>query len=130
MVAWVVNVRPHLRKSMPFLLVRPTFPILGPAPLGLSHSLDALCFESVHQPFSNQPLAHSFLKMPGCMGFLPSDMRLNVQTCGRFDVFSTYPLSFQFLAHSFAKERNSTLFFSWASALFAKNHPGWGGPPR
>ncbi len=37
-----------------------------------------------------------------------------------------YPLSFHILAHSFALTKNSTLLFSSASALFAKNHPGWG----
>src|SRR4029077_4425145 len=41
-------------------------------------------------------------------------------------VFPSYPLSFQTLAHSFARGKNSTLLFSIASALFAKNHPGWG----
>ncbi len=38
-----------------------------------------------------------------------------------------YPLYFQTLAHSFALTKTSTLLFSIASALFAKNHPGWGG---
>src|SRR6266705_2192253 len=37
-----------------------------------------------------------------------------------------YPLYFQTLAHSFALTKTSTLLFSIASALFAKNHPGWG----
>jgi hypothetical protein len=45
---------------------------------------------------------------------------------GRSNVFPSYPLSFQTIAHSFALTKNSTLFFSIASALFAKNHPGWG----
>src|SRR6266576_5946438 len=39
----------------------------------------------------------------------------------------TYPLSFHILAHSFPIAKNSTLLFSGASALFAKNHPRWGG---
>jgi RNA polymerase sigma-70 factor, ECF subfamily len=39
-----------------------------------------------------------------------------------------YLFSFQLLAHSFGLARNSTLLFSVASALFAKNHPGWGVP--
>jgi len=43
-----------------------------------------------------------------------------------FNVFPTYLLSFQTIAHSFALTKNSTLFFSSASALFAKNHPGGG----
>ncbi len=37
-----------------------------------------------------------------------------------------YPLSFHILAHSFALTKTSTLLFSIASALFAKNHRGWG----
>src|SRR5216683_379238 len=37
---------------------------------------------------------------------------------------NTQVLSFHTLAHSFALTKNSTLFFSSASALFAKNHPG------
>src|SRR5216683_5360351 len=39
---------------------------------------------------------------------------------------NTQVLSFHTLAHSFALTKNSTLFFSSAPALFAKNHPGWG----
>src|SRR6266704_2106481 len=35
-----------------------------------------------------------------------------------------YPLSFHALAHSFALTKTSTLLFSIASALFAKNHRG------
>jgi hypothetical protein len=45
---------------------------------------------------------------------------------GPSTVFPSYPLSFQTIAHSFALTQNSTLLFSSASALFAKNHPGWG----
>jgi hypothetical protein len=41
----------------------------------------------------------------------------------------TYPLSFQTLADSFARGKNSTPFFSSGSALFAKKHPGWVGVP-
>jgi hypothetical protein len=142
MLAWVVINRQQPRQFVPFLVVRPSFPILEPSPLALSHSLDALCFKSVHQPFSNQALPHSFLKMPGCMGFLPCDMRFNrsstasverrsrpcrdVQTYERSNVFPTYPPSFHVLAHSFTLNKNSTPLFSDVSALFAKNHPGWG----
>src|SRR5260370_7394914 len=38
----------------------------------------------------------------------------------------TQVLSFHTLAHSFAPTKNSTRLFSIDSALFAKNHPGWG----
>src|SRR6266581_6263429 len=43
--------------------------------------------------------------------------------------FPTYPLSFHSVAHSFALCKSTTLFFSIVSALFAKNHPGWGYGP-
>jgi hypothetical protein len=50
-------------------------------------------------------------------------------TCRRFNVQTfRYPLSFHTLANSFARRKNSTPFFSSDSALFAKNHPGWGAP--
>jgi hypothetical protein len=41
-------------------------------------------------------------------------------------LYLSYPLYFQSLAHSFALKKMSTLLFSISSALFAKNHPGWG----
>src|SRR6266568_7910411 len=37
-------------------------------------------------------------------------------------------LSFHTLAHSFALAKITTSLFSSDSALFAKNHPGWGYP--
>ena len=60
-------------------------------------------------------------------GYLPQAKYLSPPPAsGRPDVFQNYPLSFQTLAHSFARSKNSTPFFSSDSALFAKNHPGWG----
>ena len=53
----------------------------------------------------------------------------NPQTFQRFGVFSSDLLFFQTLANSFALNKNSTLFFSISSELFAKNHPGWGEGP-
>lgn len=38
----------------------------------------------------------------------------------------SYLFSFQILAHSFARNKNSTLFFSFVSALFVQNTRGWG----
>jgi len=68
---------------------------------------------------------------------LPESFRCNLQktrgrglrfsgvpTFGRFNLFSTYPLSFQTLAHSFALCKMLSHLFSSRSALFAKNHPG------
>jgi len=76
-------------------------------------------------------------KNPGRTSFKPHILPakcLSVFSCfstfGRSDVptcFPTYPLSFQTIANSFARRKNSTLFFSSDSELFAKNHPGWGG---
>jgi hypothetical protein len=51
----------------------------------------------------------------------------NPDLVAKSNVFSSYPLSFQTLANSFARGKNSTLLFSIVSELFAKNHPGWGG---
>ena len=47
-------------------------------------------------------------------------------TFQRSNDFSTYPLSFHTLAHSFALTKNSTLLFSSNSALFTQKHPGVG----
>lgn len=52
--------------------------------------------------------------------------RSDVQSRRLFNVFPSYPLSVHTLAHSFARTKYSTLLFSIVSALFAKNHPGWG----
>src|SRR5712692_6001997 len=140
MLSCVVKSRPHLprasrdpRQSVPFLSLPSTFPNFEPFRFALSHSLDALPSKSVHQPFSHQPLPHSFLKVPGCMSFLPCDCAFrpsDVQTCGPSDDSASYPLSFHILAHSFARSKNSSLVFSIASALFAKNYPGWGYAPQ
>jgi hypothetical protein len=54
--------------------------------------------------------------------------RSGVQTCGRIIVFPSYPLPFHTIAHSFARCKNSTLFFSIDCALFAQNTRG-GVPP-
>jgi hypothetical protein len=71
-------------------------------------------------------------RLPACVGILPVlelftlPQGSNIQTCGRSNALLIYPLSFQTLAHSFAPSKDTTLLFSSASALFAKNHPGWG----
>ncbi len=43
-------------------------------------------------------------------------------------LFSYSCVLFCALLHFFARTKNSTLFFSIASALFGKNAPGWGTP--
>jgi hypothetical protein len=63
--------------------------------------------------------------IPNCRG-VPSFDAQTLRTSGSSNNVSTYPLSIQTLAHSFALKKISTPFFSIDSALFAKNHPGWG----
>src|SRR6266849_1884120 len=112
MLPCLVNSRPHPRQYMPFLSGRPTFPVSELFPFALSRSLDALCSKSVHQPFSNQSLPHSFSKMPGCMGLLPCDIRLDVETFERADLQTTpraIPFLFTFLRTLFpSTAHNST----------------------
>jgi hypothetical protein len=60
------------------------------------------------------------------MGGVPSPRHSNAQTRGRFDVFPSDLLSFHILAHSCAHTKKSSLLFSTASALFAKNTRGGG----
>src|SRR5260370_30102173 len=130
MLPCLVKWQPHPRRSSSFLSVCPAIPVSEPFRPALSHSLDALCSKSVHQPFSNQPLPHSFSKMPGCMGFLPCDPRFDrssttfverrsrsgrdVRTFVRADVQMT-PRAILFLftflrtlLHFFALKKNST----------------------
>ena len=134
MLPCLVKSRSQPRQSQPLLSVRPAFPVLESSSLALSYSLDALCSESFHQPFSNQPLPNSFLKMPGRMGFLLSDMPFDVQTFGRVDIQRTpRPIPFLFtflrtLLHFIALRKNSSPFISSDSALFAKKPPGVGVP--
>jgi hypothetical protein len=83
-------------------------------------------------PYPASPLFATLPKTAGVCGILPIlelftlPQRSNVQTCGRSNVLLIYPLSFQILAHSFAARKIVSRLFSKASALFAKNHPGWG----
>src|SRR5260370_7623210 len=59
--SFLPNVQTFQRSNLPtrFVLSR----------LALSHSFAALCPKSVEQLLFHQSLPHSFLKMPGCMGF-------------------------------------------------------------
>jgi hypothetical protein len=82
-------------------------------------------FNPFADPHPLTPVASILLRKHGGEG-APFPQPSDVQTFGPSDVFPTYPLSFQILAHSFALSKNSTLLFSSASALFAKNDPGWG----
>src|SRR5260370_9810600 len=76
-------------------------------------------------PFWNSPLVLCALCVSALQVSLLFHSTFNLQTCQRFFI---YPLSFHTLAHSFARIKNSTLFFSIVSALFVKNYRGWGTP--
>ena len=133
MVAWVVIDRRHHRQAGPFALPlsTPLFPPphlspLLPTPYGHSYTTAA------PQPLCNQSLTHSFYLDGGCTPPARSPLATAIPT--------HYPLptSSSFFSHScalfctflhfFALTKNSTPLFSIVSALFAKNHPGWGTP--
>src|SRR6266478_505954 len=133
MVAWVVIDRRHYRQAGRFamLLLTPLFPLPHLSPL-LPYSYGHSYTTATHQPLCNQSLTHSFYLDGGCTPLLdlPSRPRslLNTQ-------YPPQVLSFHILAHSFAhfciflrSPKNSTPLFSIVSALFAKNHLGWGTP--
>jgi hypothetical protein len=134
MVSWVVTCRSTLRRS------RKSHPlyVLTPSPRAAvqSRRSDVWAFRRADvpksfpfNPFADPhpltPVASILLRKHGGEG-APFPQPSDVQTFGPSDVFPTYPLSFQILAQSFALSKNSTLLFSSVSALFHKNHPGWG----
>jgi GGDEF domain-containing protein len=104
MLAWVVIDRQHRPRAS-----------RGPRQSRKSGPVHALPLPTLL--FNIQPSNRSFAR--GCRTEIPI-------WSGPSTVFPSYPLSFQTIAHSFALTQNSTLLFSSASALFAKNHPGWG----
>src|SRR6266478_4751640 len=92
---------------------------------------------ATHQSRSSQPALISF---PPCShatlfivtgGVLPPSClpSSEVQTCGRFNVFPSYSLCFQILAHSFAlfctHARLNPFIFKRFRTL-CKKPPGWG----
>src|SRR5216683_8131103 len=137
MVAWVVIDRQHLRQPAPFASLHssPLFPLhrlspLLPIPYGHSYTTAA------PQPLCNQSLTHSFHR-PGGIPSPKSSERVRFErNRGAIlhsplqlrPLFSCFCALFCSLLHFFALAQNSTLLFSIASALFAKNHPGWGTP--
>src|SRR5260370_163960 len=64
----------------------------------------------------------------GGMGYDALLRRSVLQTCGCFDLFPSYPICFDILAHSFAPLKMLTPLFSSTTALFGKNNRGWGTP--
>jgi hypothetical protein len=68
--------------------------------------------------------ALALIFIPNCRG--TPLRRSDSRTSGSSNHVSIYPLSIQALAHSFALKKIPTPLLSIDSALFAKNHPGWG----
>jgi hypothetical protein len=148
MVAWVVISRQHLPrasrgprqayKSGPIRALPLPYSLFSPSPPVMSHQSLVTRFTVIH-PLSIQPLTkcssrNSFvfktIHFDG--GVYPAlypaalSQLSNLQTCKPSNLSPTYPLSFHTLADAFALTQNSTPLFSNVSALFAKNHPGWG----
>ena len=133
MVACVVIDRRHYRQAGPFasLLSTPVIPLPHLSPL-LPYSYGHSYTTATHQPLCNQSFTHSFYLDGGCTPPAGSPLATAIPT--------QYPLptSSSFFSHScalfctflhfFALTKNSTPLFSIVSALFAKNHPGWGTP--
>src|SRR6266581_3024671 len=120
MLAWFVISRHHLHRTVPrpTSSLPPTAPFpLSPFPATLPKSLSVTpVFATLPRPpggkyLTSQPALHPLPCIPSPCPPIP---------------LSCYSLSFHTLAHSFALTKTSTLLFSMTSALFAKNHPGWG----
>jgi len=125
MVIWVVIFSPDSR--------RPTYRrhlTKFPSPQLLLFR--ALTNRDARNPFRTPPLraalARRIHSCANCRGARPSPTaELNSLRLHTLSItHSPYLFSFQLLAHSFALAQTSTLLFSTASALFAKNHRGWG----
>ena len=86
------------RSSQPALI---SFPPRSHASLFFAEDYVPSSATGAPQPFVYQSLPHSFHRDGGVLppSCLPSS---EVQTCGRFNVFPSYSLCFQILAHSFA----------------------------
>src|SRR5713101_2714305 len=124
MVAWVVIDRRHYRQAGPFALPLSTLlfppPHLSPLlPYSYGHSYTT----APHQPLCNQSVTRSFRSG----WFYGADRRF--RPCRTGSPFLSQPCAlFCVFLHFFAFPKNSTLFFSIVSALFAKNTRGWGTP--
>src|SRR6266704_2190313 len=115
MLAWVVISRHHPHRTVP----RPTSSLPPTAPFPLSPFPATL-----PKKLSVTPVFATLPRPPG--GGILRANRLSILFPASHPPIplSCYPLFFHTLAHSFAPLKTSTLLFSTASALFAKNHPG------
>ncbi len=96
-----------------------SFSIAGDRPLWSYHHTGTL-------PRLISFICHSYENTRGVGVFFPFRNALRGHT-EKHPLFIQV-LSFHTLVHSFARDKNSTLFFSGASALFRKNTRGWGIP--
>src|SRR5216683_7373702 len=119
MLAWVVIYRPHPRRSP---LSRRSFHLSSH--LSLFTVVHALSVQQLTKCSSRNSFVFKTIHFDGG-GVYSTCSCSNVSTCFRAIPFPIRPL--RTLLHFFALSKNSTLFFSSASALFAKNHPGVGG---
>ncbi len=122
-----MNSRLYLRQSSPRRspLSHRSFHL--PSHLSLFTVVHSLSVQPLTKCSSRNSFVFKTIHFDG--GYAPPLRPLDVRTCRRSDAFPIYPLSFHILPHSFAPNKNSTRLFSNVSALFAKNHPGWGVPP-
>jgi hypothetical protein len=141
MVAWVVIDRRHPRQSSKPSAVRPfpfSFPLHGRLNIWTPRTFRRALPSSVPSSKFRIPQLLCLALYENCRGCVPTIPilerphygRSDVQTCRRFNVFPTYLLFFQTPAHSFAMRKMLSHLFSNVSALFAKNHPGWGEEAR
>jgi len=128
MIAWVVIYRRHLRRSRQsgslsrlFLFDIPTCKPSNVSTFGFPYTLPS----SVSRNLFCLPLLR---KLPGCIPTIPFLERARPERAEGpvITLRSTQVPSFHILTHSFARANISTLLFSIVSALFVKNHPGWG----
>src|SRR6266705_7131870 len=130
MLAWFVISRhhPHRTVPRPTSSLPPTAPFpLSPFPATLPKNLPvSLIIATLPKSLSVTPVFATLPRPPG--GGILRANRLSILFPASHPPIplSCYPLFFHTLAHSFAPLKTSTLLFSMASALFAKNHPGWG----
>ena len=120
MVAWVVIDRTHSRQTPPSFFHR-CHSYFGSHRLLIPEKIPPFFSYDYELQISQRLCFDIHTKCPGV--YPPRPCCFHLQT---FQRVPSYHLSFQALAHSFARDRNSTRLFSNVSALFAKNHPGWG----
>ncbi len=137
MLAWVVIYRRHLRHSTPILyLCVLSVSALSSLSLSLNHSPLSPVFRIFFQvPYPVSPVSATLAKTAGvCVPTIPILELTNQESSSTPIPHSLHPIPLPLillrtLLRFFALSKNSTLFFSGASALFAQNTRGWGTHP-